>query len=795
MRFLEKVHPFIVLYFLIFIVFFPILFLKKLFPGFDLTLIFYPYSHNFLNQQSFWTSGILSGFNIGITPNAFAGNWIYYEFLNFGFLDFISFYNVLIFSYFILTAAFSYLASRKIGFDKYVSVLVASVYIFSAYNLSWMVNIVTAASLFVFPALIYFLLKFRENFNWVWPAVGGVVLGLSLITSHPQFALIAIFGGFLFSIFLAWEVDESKPRDPTPGGRIPEISVNTRQWKFLLAFLLICAIGLALSAFQLIPEYQTSRLAQRGLALSFSESQECALGVADFVRYVIPNFNFGVNCESLLYVGALPLILAILAIIYLKKDKRVLFWLLLLAFSLLFSITYSPLAWIFHQLPIWGSLRGPARFMMLGNFALAVLAGYGFNWILENKENIEKLKIFLWLKRIFFGFLLVIFGINILSLFKSWFIKLATDYFDKYYYSKTIGLPVEHYHRSIENLVSNNFYAFSFLNKEFLIPFILSVGAFLIIIFIKKFNKISLFYVFLFSGFVWAATSPMVSSGLTREFFTKTEVVKFLEQQTGDFRIYSLIPNLSAYQLVTSAYSDATLADENEFLKTMLPANLNLVYGLDSIDGYEVSMPRRTSRILSELLSERAPIGNKIAEARLLPEEKIKIFESRANLLRMMNVKYIISAYPLNEKIFKKVFETKATRFGLPVYIYENTNILPRFYFVKSIKSIESDELVTLDQILKSDINFSAETFIECGNNCGDSVSLGEITDSEYKNGYLRLNMEIQAGGWLVFSESYDRNWRAKINDSAVPIYRANYIYQAIKVPAGKNVVEFTYIP
>ena len=386
----------------------------------------------------------------------------------------------------------------------------------------------------------------------------------------------------------------------------------------------------------------------------------------------------------------------------------------------------------------------------------------------------------------------IIIAINVLGLFKNTFIKWATDYFDKYYYSKTIGLPIEHYHRSIENLISSNFYAFSFLNKDFLIPFILSVSAFLVIIFIKKFNRNALFYVFLLSGFVWAVSSPMVSSGLTRKFFEKTDVVKFLKQQTGEFRMYSLVPNLSAYQLVTAAYSGANLSDENEFLKSMLPANLNLVHGLDSIDGYEQAMPRRTSRILAELLSERAPLGNKIAEARLKPEEKIKIFESRASILSMMNVKYIISAYSLDEKVFKKVFETKATRFGVPIYIYENTNILPRFYFAKSVRLIESDELKSLDQILSSDINFKDLTFIECGNDCGDN-SGGKIIDYEYKNGYLQLNTKSLSTGWLIFSESFDRGWQAKINGETTSIYHANYIYQAIKVPAGKSVIEFQY--
>ena len=412
--------------------------------------------------------------------------------------------------------------------------------------------------------------------------------------------------------------------------------------------------------------------------------------------------------------------------------------------------------------------------------------------ILESKENFKELKIFLWIKRIFLGFLFLIVAINIIGLFKKIFIGWAQDFFDKYYYSKTIGLPIEHYHRSIENLISSNFYTFSLFNKDFLIPLILTVVAVLVIIFIQKFNKTSLFYVFLLSGFIWAVSSPMVSSGLTRDFFKETRVIEFLKAQKKPFRVYSLLPNLSTYQLVALGHEGATETDQNEFLKTMLPVNLNVVHDLDSIDGYEQAIPRRTTRILAELLSERASIGNKIAEARLKPEEKTKIFESRANLLRMMNVKYIISAFPLDERIFKKIFDTKATRFDVPVYIYENKNILPRFYFAKSVRLIESDELKSLDQILSSDINFKDLTFIECGNDCGDN-SGGKIIDYEYKNGYLQLNTKSLSTGWLIFSESFDRGWQAKINGETTSIYHANYIYQAIKVPAGKSVIEFQY--
>lgn len=804
MKFLEKVPPYILLLILVVILFLPFLFSEKLMPGFDPLLLFYPLSYHNLNQQDFWTKSIFSGFDTWALPASGAGNWLYYFLMPQAivhFLNFITFYHALIFFYVILALVFSYLAARKIGFDKWVAALVSSAYIFSAFNLSWMVNIGTDASLFIFPALIYFFLKFetsrnwacpvedldllRKNnnlskcFYWVWSLLGGVFLGLGLTMSHLQYALIAIFGGFLFSLFLVFKNGFKSPR-----------------WIFLIAASVIFSIGLALSAFELIPEYRLTQFTARGLGLSFAQSQECAFGIFDFVRYLIPNFNFGVGCGSVLYIGVLPLILAILAIFYFPDRKKILFWILLLVFAILFSVKYSPLAFIFHYLPVWKSLRSPDRFIMLANFSWAVLAGFGFNWIIENKNNFQEFKIVRWIKWLFFALLSLIVAVNILGLFKTTFIKWARDYFDKYYYQKTTGLPIEHYHKVIENMIDSNFYAFSFFNKDFVIPFILAIAAFLTIIFIRKFNKTMLFYVFLLSGFVWAATSPMVSSGFTRSFFEETEIIRFLKEQEGAFRIYSLLPSLATYQLVVVA-QNSNQDDEAEFLKAMLPVNLNLIYDLDSIDGLETSIPRRVSSLLSELLSERANFGNRIAEARLKPEEKIKIFEARANILAMMNVRYIISAYPLDEKVFKKVFTSRATRFNIPVSVYENRNILPRFYFVNKAVIIPPDESEALKRILDHNFDFNVNTLIECekSQNCDQNTGKGKIISSEYDNGHLKVKIKAENPSWFIFSESSSPYWSAKVNNESVKIYRVNYLYQAIKVPAGSNLIEFEYKP
>jgi uncharacterized membrane protein YfhO len=47
----------------------------------------------------------------------------------------------------------------------------------------------------------------------------------------------------------------------------------------------------------------------------------------------------------------------------------------------------------------------------------------------------------------------------------------------------------------------------------------------------------------------------------------------------------------------------------------------------------------------------------------------------------------------------------------------------------------------------------------------------------------------------MVSNDNYDRFWTATVDGSRVPVYRANYTYKAIRVPAGEHVVEWRYSP
>ena len=64
-----------------------------------------------------------------------------------------------------------------------------------------------------------------------------------------------------------------------------------------------------------------------------------------------------------------------------------------------------------------------------------------------------------------------------------------------------------------------------------------------------------------------------------------------------------------------------------------------------------------------------------------------------------------------------------------------------------------------------------------------------------YEPNYLKYEVESEKGGTVLFSEIYYPGWQSTIDGEEVAHGRANYIFRAMNVPAGKHVVEFRFDP
>jgi uncharacterized membrane protein YfhO len=57
------------------------------------------------------------------------------------------------------------------------------------------------------------------------------------------------------------------------------------------------------------------------------------------------------------------------------------------------------------------------------------------------------------------------------------------------------------------------------------------------------------------------------------------------------------------------------------------------------------------------------------------------------------------------------------------------------------------------------------------------------------------IETDARRPGYLVLTDTFYPGWRADVDGTAQTIYRANYLFRAVYVPAGRHVVTFEYVP
>jgi len=452
------------------------------------------------------------------------------------------------------------------------------------------------------------------------------------------------------------------------------------------------------------------------------------------VQFIVPDF-FG-NPATLNYwgvwnygefIGYIGIVPLLFAIAFNKEDRDRFFWLLVGFVSLFFALP-TPLTKLFYQLhiPVISWLQ-PTRLMVLIDFSLVMLAVFGFDaWIKKKRVS--------WLP-----------VVGLVGIFVALWIFIMTNRFFVSNETVRMGLTVA--------------------KRNMIFPIaILFVS--LAVLFVSSLVKKRILFLFCVVIFVNITAFDLLRFGwkftpfTPREyFFPETKILSFLKQQTKPFRIMS---------------TD----------KRLLPPNVSAYYGIETIEGYDPLMAGRYEELMAAIARGKPDITPPFGFNRI-----ITVDNPDSILLRLFNVRYVLSLRDIDLPFLKKVFQEGETR------VYENALVLPRAFLVSEVRWVTNKQ-EAMNALFDRAFDPANTAIIEKSTTSPSVFPIefakGKTTMISYTESSLVIETETEREGFVVVAQSYSPDWHAKIGSTPLPIFRTNYHFMGLLVPRGRNRIEFS---
>jgi hypothetical protein len=250
-----------------------------------------------------------------------------------------------------------------------------------------------------------------------WIGLGALGVAMAALAGHAQPLLFGLLAVALTGLFHAWpHLRRGEP-----------LAALGRVWPLAL----FAALGLAAAAAQLIPAAELTAASDRR-AIPYETSLEYSLNPGYLISFFVPAF-YGRGPDAYFgqwlrseggYVGVLTLVLAALGLaIRPTQSSRLLALVAALPLLLALGGATGLHALFYRFVPLFGSLRGPARAIVLADLALALLAGLGLSLLLGPMRRLERRafeRAFGWIGRAWlFVLALVPFGLVMLVLLRE----------------------------------------------------------------------------------------------------------------------------------------------------------------------------------------------------------------------------------------------------------------------------------------------------------------------------------------------------------------------------------------
>ncbi len=771
-------------------IFYPVVFSDSLFGNGDTLFGFYPYHQYFTAGGPLVAQGLLSGFPVYVSNVGVWFSWPYHLALNL--FDAFDAYRYLTVFYLILAYGTTYGLARVLKFNHWLAVFASSVFLFSGQLMVWAPTLTNASYYYLLPLapVVYELFRYWEKWwRWILPLILGGLLGVGWQTGHIQYLIfihIFVAAYLIYKEWLGIIIFNKK-------------TLITTIVYLGLVYLSSFAVGFKVIVSTLLWSKESARVA--GVALS--EWLGGSYNFFDLIHLAVPFWKhpFIPLGSPGWYLGLLPLVLIVLFAINWRywSDGSSRFFFGVWFFCLIASLAYSPLAVFLHYLPFIDSLREASRLMFIGNLGGALVATQALGKLIASPNSFRRpvsRRVVYWL----IG--LVLFISLITTVVYRFFLGPTTDLVKNFFNLAFPGgygsLPPDHYLRVLTNaweqlLLQSSWFSLGTVSA--IVSLVLIAWWFNRLYRYRQETLVKLAILITLIGFLGAygGNYQFVSRGVIE---SVPATARFIKQSTamesqGPFRVFSLWPGFTLYDLKERG---CKLDNEGEksyqVAKELLLPNSHMLYGIEMIDGYDNFMPKEISEFNAYIGSEQSVTGSMLSVANLSHQEKIAVIASRANLLKALNIRYILSYYPLT-KPFVRVKDFKLAICDQTVSLYENPGYWPRYFWIDRVRVVSDDEFANFDFMVRHLNQSDRPTVIIPGNKSNDypAPPQTEALIPEIKSKEMVFDLSGLGDGYIYIGNSHANRWRADIDGRPTEVYPANYAYLAVPVSAGDKIL------
>lgn len=235
-------------------------------------------------------------------------------------------------------------------------------------------------------------------------------------------------------------------------------------------------------------------------------------------------------------------------------------------------------------------------------------------------------------------------------------------------------------------------------------------------------------------------------------FYPSTKTIEFLQHQKGVFRIAS-------------------------FDSRILPPNFATYYKLQSIEGYDPLYLLSYGEFAAASERGKPDISSPFGFNRIITPHNID-----SPFFDLLNVKYVLTLSALHDPKYKEVFAESQTR------VYENLSVLPRAFFVRRVVG-KNDKSETIKFMFKNDMRTTA--VIDAKTMKEKEVALGRVDITNYDSNRIIIRTNNTSEGFLVLSDAYYPSWNVLIDEKPTVLYKTDYTFRGVFVPAGIHEITF----